>query len=417
MTAPTFIDRTVVTKTDGTANTTMTINKPASATAGRVGIFMLHSNSTLNPNSLTLDANVTAIANNYNVNGNFALQSSYSYYVFDGSDPASFTFTIGADTRDDDLAIEIWDGVDTASPIGAIGTFNTNLVSSPVVNGITTTGDDSAVLFPVGTKNGTALTAVNANYPSGTTGTGSNKTRNNSSGLNSGSAYQVYPTSGTVTGSKTYTGYLTGNQYGSAIAFELKAGSATVVISGSITVATGKAFTTTGLASVTGVTVETSGAGSVAASFSWTAGSGTLTVPIWSNNALYPYFGSVIVTVTDGVKAPNTTVTLAIQSGYAAVTFAAIGDPDTTWLGKYFSDIGDPLLDGDRCYYPTTNNLVIYPDSSLEVDSLPTTVELAIHRAADFKTYTYTLQITSGVVGMAVAGITSAGITSLGITV
>ena len=410
MAYPTFVDRTVVTKTDGTSNTTMTISKPASATAGRVGIFMLHSNSTLNPNGLTLDANVTAIANNYNANGNFALHSSYSYYVFDGSDPSSFTFTIGGDTRDDDLVIEIWDGVNTASPIGAVGTFNTNLIAAPVVNGITTTANESVVLFPVATKNGTALTAPNANYPSGTTGTGSDKTRNNSSGVNSGSAYQQYATSGTATGSKTYTGYLTGNQYGSSVAFELKAGSATLVISGTITIGTAKAFTTTGLSSVTGVTITTSGGGSVAASYTWSAGSGTLTAPAWTDNTSYPYLGAVTVTATDGSFTPSQASTLVIQSGYAAETFASVYDSDDSYIGYPFDQAGDPLLDGDIVYYPTANGFVINPDSSYEINRLQP-VDIVIHRASDKKVYLYTL-----VLGNEDSGVSSPGISLLKIS-
>jgi hypothetical protein len=410
MAAPTFVDRTVVTKIDGTSNTTMTINKPASATAGRVGIFMLHSNSTLNPNSLTLDANVTAIASNYNVNGNFALHSSYSYYVFDGSDPSSFTFTIGGDTRDDDLVIEIWDGVNTASPIGAVGTFNTNLVAAPVVNGVTTTANESVVLFPVATKNGTALTAANANYPSGTTGTGSDKTRNNSSGVNSGSCYQEYPTSGTATGNKTYTGYLTGNQYGSSVAFELKAGSATLVISGDITIGTAKAFTTTGLSSVTGVTISTVGGGSVAATVEWAAGTGALVAPLWTDNTSYPYIGTVTVTVTDGSLTPSQSAPLVLPSGYDDETFASVYDSDDSYLGYYFDQAGTPLLDGDRVYYPTDNGFIIYADSSYEIDRLQN-VDIVIHRAADKKVYLYTL-----VLGNEDTGITSPGITLLKIS-
>lgn len=392
MPGPTFIDRTVVTKTDGTSNTTMTINKPASATAGRIGIFKLHSNSVLNPNSLTLDANVTAIANNYNVNGNFAVHSSYSYRVFTGSDPSAFTFTVGGDSRDDDLVLEVWDGVNTASPIGAIGSFTSNTLASFVVSGVTTTANDSIVLFEVATKDGTALTAVDSGYPTGTTGIASNKTRNNSSGLNSGSAYQYYASSGSVSGSKTWSSYLSLAKYGTTIAFELKASAASVSVSGSITVASSKAFTTTGLTALTGVTVATTGGGSVSATYSWATGSGSFTVPMWSDAAVYPYFGSVTVTVTDGTLTPNTTATLVLPSGYAAVTFASVASTDKTYLGKYFVDAGIPLLDGDRCYYQTTNNLVIAADSSIVVDEL-TTVQIAIHRAVDYKTYTYTMAI------------------------
>lgn len=388
-----FVARaTAVYKTDGSSNTTMTINNPVEATAGRIGVFVLHCNSVLNPNSLTLDGNVIAISNNFGVNGNFALHSSLSYRVFTGSDPASYTFTIGGDTRDDALELLIFDEVNSASPIGAVGAFTSNTLTSHVNGSITTTAPNSDVLVIIGTKDGSQLTATDSGYPTGTTGISSKRSRNNSSGVNSGFAYQRYASSGSATGTKTWSSYLAAARYGSTISIELKTLSATLSITGSITTATGKAFTTAGLSAVTGVTVATSGAGSIAATFSWAANSGTLTVPIWSDATVYPYFGSVTVTVTDGTLTPNTSSTLAIQSGYAAVTFASVALTDSTWFGKYFYDLGNPLLDGDRCYYQTTNNLVIYPDGFIQIDQL-TTVQLAIHRAADFKTYTYTLAL------------------------
>ncbi len=178
----------------------------------------------------------------------------------------------------------------------------------------------------------------------------------------------------------------------------------TLSIVGAISVAVAKAYTTTELIAVTAITVATSGAGSVAATYSWSAGSGTLTVPMWANAAAYPYFGPVIVTATDGTLSPSNSTSLDLPSGYAAVTFASVAAIDSTYIGKYFSDLGIPLLDGDRCYYETTNNLVIAADSSIAIDAL-SAAQIVIHRAADFKTYTYTLLLGGGAISSLSAGV------------
>lgn len=184
------------------------------------------------------------------------------------------------------------------------------------------------------------------------------------------------------------------------------------IVSGSNTI------TTTGLNTLTSVTVATTGAGSIVCSTSAPSGDGTFTMP-WppADGGSYPYFGSVNETATDGTNSVTmSTGTWSVPSGYAATTQTSVVTNDNTYLGYHIAG----LAVNDRIYYSTSNGLVISSNGYVEAIAAMTTT-VYVHKASDYKVYSYEMTINeSGTLGgeaqISKFGVTNYGLASYGLT-
>jgi hypothetical protein len=433
MATPTLISRARATVISGAANTTLSIANPAALTAGRMALFKLHCSATLNPNSVTPPAGLTLIAQNFNGNGASVLHSWYGYAFHTGAEPANWDFTFGSSGNDDELIVEVWEGVNPTNPIGTVSAISNALTLSPVCPTITTVGVSSIVLFEVASKNGNSLTAANSGYPTDTTGIASDRTRANSAAFQSGSAYQSYPTAGAVTGTKTWTNYTLANQVCSTVSYELRGTAAAVVdsVDGSTTPVLKpgqtKTLASTGLGAVTAVALTSAAAApfpavSIAATnVSAPAGDGSFDVPARVDAALYPYVGNLTIAPTDGsITASLTTATFALEDGMAQVILASLVTDVPSYLHPIFLAAGTTIVDNDVIYNPTANGLVLDPDGKINVTTLPLVATLWLHKLSDSKVYSYELSIdgtgTAVITGVAGISILNISIRALGIS-
>lgn len=221
-TAASGFTRTTV--SNGTSNTTFTISVPANVVNGDLMIAILHCNSALNPNSITAPSGWTQIASNFGENGNFALHTWIGWRSA-SSEPASYDWTIGGDTRDDHGWIFRVTGHDSVNPIDVTGTFSSAQVLDPAANSIATASANAMAVWVCGGKNGSNLAADDTSVkPSAATQIVYKKSRTNSNGIGSCIAYELRASTGS-TGTRTFSGmYPSTSSYSSAIGFAIKEG-------------------------------------------------------------------------------------------------------------------------------------------------------------------------------------------------
>lgn len=103
---------------------------------------------------------------------------------------------------------------------------------------------------------------------------------------------------------------------------------------------------------------------------------------------------AVVMTLTKGAESSTITRDIPVLDNHKAVTFASVVADETKYLGYSFAQALNPLLNGDRGYFPDVNGLTIDPDGRIQCFSAMS-VPLWIHRAVDNKTYLHTLIITA----------------------
>lgn len=270
---------TRTTVSDGSTNTTLTINVPANVVNGDLMIAVLHCNAALNPNSLTAPSGWTQIASNFSENGNFAVHSWIGWRIA-SSEPASYQWTIGSDGRDDHGWIFRVTGHDAVSPIDVTGTFTSNNPLNPVAPSITTASANALAVWICGGKNGSNLAADDTSVkPTEATQVVYKKSRTNSNGVGSCVAYELRASAG-ATGTRTFTGmYPTTGSVSSAIGFAIKEGTASGL---SITSVTPSAFDD----GRTGIVIAGSGFGASQGSSTLTIGGQAQTVTAWSDTSI-----------------------------------------------------------------------------------------------------------------------------------
>ena len=338
-----------VTVIDSSSNTSLTINKPANVVNGDLMILKLSQNDTLNPSSLSLAGGWDLVAENFTTaNGGNACHTAFYERYWNTGDPTSWTATIGADIRDDESFVFRVTGAHPTSPIGAISTFSSTQSVSPVNNALVTTANNSVVIFGVSAKNGSVLTADDTGNPTGTTLIHSKRSRSASSGVNSGIAYQSYPTSGTNTGTKTWTNYTSTAQYHSTVGFEIVPAPAytitdvntnEVVLVGS----SGNEFSYTGFSgNPTAITIGGKSATGVIAS----AGTGTFIFPDYVDGETYPLVGGTqTFTATYLAEEASISVTLSPKSGHSIATINSAVTNDPTYIGYHYTLANNDTID------------------------------------------------------------------------
>lgn len=270
---------TRTTVSDGSSNTTLTINVPANTVNGDLLIAVLHCNSVVNPNSVTAPSGWTQVASNFSVNGTFALHTWIGWRIA-SSEPASYGWTIGADTRDDHGWMFRVTGHDAVNPIDVTGTFTSDTVLNPVAPSITTTSANALAVWICGGKNGSNLAADDTSVkPTQATQIVFKKSRTNSNGVGTCVAYEARATAG-ATGTRTFTGtYPTTSAYSSAIGFAIKEATVSGLTITSVTPSTFDDGTT-------GIVIAGSGFGATQGSSTLTIGSQAQTVTAWSDTSI-----------------------------------------------------------------------------------------------------------------------------------
>ncbi|MES1987011.1 MAG: hypothetical protein V4440_03105, partial [Pseudomonadota bacterium] len=170
-------DYTIKTIIDSSSNTSISATLPSSRTVGEGMIAFLCSTR----NALS---DITGVPTGWQFEAKRSTGSTtfpflwiYSKIV-DGTEDGSanattFTWSGGtpADTGDDVCLIRMVRGnVDTSDMIGAISAVATGTSVSPASAAISTLADSSIVMYLACAVNGNRITAVDSNYPSGSTG-------------------------------------------------------------------------------------------------------------------------------------------------------------------------------------------------------------------------------------------------------
>ena len=132
------------TATSGTStNTNLTINKPTGVVSGDVLIVNITSNNGGTPTLSGWNSLGTGIFNGSN------LRATVLYKVAGGSEPANYTFALGAGANDAVGTIIAFSGVDNTSPIDATGTMGLSASAGATATapGITTNSANAAVVM------------------------------------------------------------------------------------------------------------------------------------------------------------------------------------------------------------------------------------------------------------------------------
>lgn len=410
------------TKTDVSSNTTLGLSKPTNVADGELMIFIVSSNDVLNPSSISISGSYwTLIGENYTTqNGNTGIHEAWYWARWHTGDATSWTATFGADIRDDETYVQrVTGNISTGNPIGAVSSFPTGNSTEPVSPSITTTVNNSAVVFCTGGRNGNNLNGEDTHNPVGTTLIQNKRTRANSSGLCSGIAYEIRPTTG-ATGARTWPTYFTTSSIWTAFAFEILPEPPLQTITdinsgGDVSGDTsGNTFTTTGFTeSITDVTVGSLECTSV----SETAGSGTFTVPPPVHGEVYPELGISQDVVISGSTESATLAKNFVLDGY---TITSLVDPeivDLTYPTANF-DV-TPVTDDLMC--TVSADVTPFDDGEIITDAAKTT--LILHWVRDtgvMYIYSFTINAEGDVVsnnGLTAIGLTAIGLTQVGLTV
>ncbi len=129
-------------------------------------------------------------------------------------------------------------------------------------------------------------------------------------------------------------------------------------------------ITTSGLGLLTSLTLTTVGHGSKqAVSLAGTAGNQTFIFPKWADGEEFPRLGTVTASAVGATGSATTSATLANVTNFLDETFNSIVTVDNTYLGYWLANapISKPLQEGEFVYYPDLNDLIIHPDSGVEV--------------------------------------------------
>lgn len=124
-------------------NTSLTIDKPTGVVSGDVMLVNITSNNGGTPSLSGWSSLGTGIFNGSN------LRATVLYKVAGGSEPANYTFALGAGANDAVGTIVAFSGVDNASPIDATGTMGLSVAAGQTATapGITTNSANAAVVM------------------------------------------------------------------------------------------------------------------------------------------------------------------------------------------------------------------------------------------------------------------------------
>lgn len=329
-----LVSYSVASDTSGTTNTTITGTLPAGGANGNLLVAVCVSGDSLNPSSVTLPADWTPIADNYNTNGNFNCHVSLSWKIRTGSE--SLTWTIDGHGNDDKLTITEWVGFNPADPVSAVSAISSSTTAQTFTSpSQTTTVDGSVVLAGCATKNGAA--ASDDVVPSGMTLIENSRTRANSAAVRSAVAYQVYATAGS-SGTKEWTSFVSSNYYGTPFSVVINAANSPEItaVNEDDTVSdasSGNTVTTSlGLDSVSAIIIrdadlnETAGSSIAGSGTSW-----TFSTPAIADRSA-AYYGSATLVLTgvydSGPVELEFPITFNQPSGLDLTTLAAA--PNTT---------------------------------------------------------------------------------------
>lgn len=153
----------------------------------------------------------------------------------------------------------------------------------------------------------------------------------------------------------------------------------------------------TGYSTITSITA----AGISATDIVFNAGTGVVTAtwPNPVNDQVYPFLPTSTIgfTFSDGTNPIVAQSQIVLRPDMDYVTFGENFELDNPfYLGTIMDIAGIAIEEGDRCYYSTTGNLIIFPDGriQIDVDAVPYSEDIIIHKISDQKTFYHTLQVT-----------------------
>lgn len=343
--------KSVTTVLDGSSNTSITGAKPSNVVSGDLMLAFLGCHSSLNPGSVTPPAGWTALQNSFGGSGSFRIHTWMGYKVAGGSEPADYTWTIGADGKDDTLIIQRVTGFDSGGPIIASAIDFDELSATPASPSVTAT-DNQTLLASVFGKNGSVFTGASA--PTGMTTIELGASRANSSGINRGLAYQQV--SSGATGAKTWPAFTLFAQYTTTMSVIVSSGAAgpsvlsiTNPASDSITITLSEAAATVDTINIT--------YGGVTQSQSYTTGDDTtFTIASLTRNLLPPT-GTTTVTLLAGVtEITSTTTVLDDIPGWETTDLVS---PVTTEGSVFYNHTGATPVTGDKVRHNDPGNTTI----------------------------------------------------------
>lgn len=353
------------------ATTSFSINKPPQATPGKVLLLTLAINGS-GTQAFVLPAGFTQLFNTSASNGGFNVHTVIGYRVCDGSEPTTFTCTFNSTTNERWIELEVFDGLDVVTPIGALSS-NTNSSAIPTNSTITTTAANSRVWFKAFAKQG-FLTAINTNYPTDTTGVRANVSSGSlggSANMTVGIAYQDYPVAGTVTGAKSWNdpdNFLTGSKYWNNFTIELKEGIPKVIDSlnngnplhisqSNVTI------DTSGFNTITSITIDSVNMTGLVLP----AGDGTFNIPSFVEGIVSPAYNLNAVIIVNGDTGNTSgTVSLLPPNGYSYVTINDISKSSNGYLKHYMPSLA--LTDQVTFADPVTIGLTVNDNNFIDVD-------------------------------------------------
>ena len=279
------------------------------------------------------------------------------------SEPATYTFGLTSNTRDDLLLLIRVTGADSLSAIAVTGTSNDATTVSPTSPSITTLNQNDVAVFVVSQLTGTGANQIDSGAPSGTTLVLSKVSRTgNSNAVGTGIAFQQYPTP-QATGTKQWLNYVTSATRSTAISFALKELAAI-----SIDSITPNPFhnTSTVTAVITGElangTVDLIAGGVAVAQTvsSWTYNSGTGKTTVVINVVQGGIrFGTATIRYTSGANVLTSSVTMSPIAGNIAVN---ISSPQNT-TGYIFEQLESGThTNADQIEHTDSPNTVVNPD-------------------------------------------------------
>ncbi len=233
---------------DTSGGNEVTCPVPTGVVDGELLVAAMLSHDNENPATFSLPVGWSEAFTNSSVNGTFNIHGVIGTRTA-SSEPANYTFDFTGAVSQKDKAVYIFrvqnsSGIDVVDYLGNGSDVN---VACPA---ITTANDNSLLLHIAATQQGRL--SGSAAYPTSTTGINLAESRNNSSGITVGAAYEDQAVAGLTT-QREFVDLVTSNKYGTgfAIAFvdsasstgpsidnidgdnEVRAGQQNVVITGS----------------------------------------------------------------------------------------------------------------------------------------------------------------------------------------
>jgi len=173
-------------------------------------------------------------------------------------------------------------------------------------------------------------------------------------------------------------------------------------------------ISTTGLGTITSITVTTAATpAATTTAINLSAGAGEM--KYWIDGQYFPYEGTVTVVASDGTLTATGTFNLSIPADQADVVFNAVETTDATYVTTKLADIGHPVSNGDKGYYPPIGGFTIGTNGHISSPDGATTFVLWIHKTSGIIEM-YNVVINDAGEITDATGITSRGITTRGIT-